>query len=249
MIKSVDILGEILKRDFLNQYLNNISNFPSWLKEIIYSKLSEEISMDDNLAYIFVSYKPVLTYKGRCEHDFKKSGFDSNIYNILDGADKDFSISEITLNTYLSLEEVARYFLFCTDEGFFEIPDNSEILNLAGFLAGKYRTGEYFANTGKISDEQLETTVNTYKNNPENKKFGQTLVEKGLITPSQLKTILKIKEDAQKRFVLDFNDVPKIKKETTSSEISQKEIEKLQQENKLLKTKLEQLLTMVTKND
>lgn len=239
-----------MKRNFLKQFLYNISDFPDWLKEIIHSQLAEEIRDADSLAYVFTSYKPILTYKGRCELDFRKTGFDSNIYNFLDAADKNFSISEFTLNTYLSLEEVTRYFLFCADEGYFEIPDNSEILNIAGFLTGKFRTGEYFVKSGTISEDELNSAVENYENNNnENKKFGQTLIDKGLITPSQLTTILKIKEDARKRFVLDFNDVPKIKQETNEKEISKKQIETLQQENKILKTKLEQLLTMVTKND
>ena len=38
----------------------------------------------------------------------------------------------------LSMEEVAGYFLFGVDEGYFEIPDNSQILSIAGFLAGLY---------------------------------------------------------------------------------------------------------------
>ena len=38
----------------------------------------------------------------------------------------------------------AQYFLFCVDEGYLEIPENSQIHNLGGFIAGKYRTGEYF---------------------------------------------------------------------------------------------------------
>jgi hypothetical protein len=37
--------------------------------------------------------------------------------------------------------------------------------------------------------------------------------------------------------------------ENTQNEISEKQLETLQQENKILKTKLEQLLTMVKKND
>ena len=72
-----------LNRQFLTQFLNKISEFPNWVKEIIYVKLSEEINKDSNLAYTFATYKPILTYKGKCELDFKKSGFDTNIYNIL----------------------------------------------------------------------------------------------------------------------------------------------------------------------
>lgn len=229
-----------LRREFLTQFLNKISNFPSWVKEIIYNKLSEEIDNEKTPAYIFATYKPILTYKGRCENEFKKSGFDSNIYNILDSVDKDCSISEITLNTYLSMEELAGYFLFCVDEGYFEIPDNSQILNIAGFLTGKYTTGEYFVNNGTISSNDLENTPN----------FGLKLVELGLISQKQLDTLLNIKEEAKKRFILDYNEVPKINQQyAKETDKYIKQIEELKAENTRLKAKLEQLLTMVKKYD
>ena len=111
------------------------------------------------------------------------------------------------------MEEVAGYFLFGVDEGYFEIPDNSQILSIAGFLAGKLRTGEYFMNSGTISETELNSAVETYEKNKDNKKFGQSLIELGLITQRQLDTILLIKEEAKKRFVLDHNEVPEINQE------------------------------------
>jgi hypothetical protein len=240
-----------LRREILTPFLNRISSFPSWIKKIIYNKLSEEIETSENLSYVFATYKPVLTYKGKCENDFKKSGFDTNIYNILDAADKNQTISDISLNTYLSMEEIASYFLFCTDEGYFEIPDDSRILNIAGFIAGKYRTGEYFVKDGSMSESQLDKAVDNYENNnKENKKFGQILIDCGLITEKQLDMLLSFKEEAKKRFILDYDDVPKIKQEySKNSDEYAKQISDLKEENKILKTKLEQLLSMVKKDD
>ncbi len=235
-----------MKRNFLGQYLNKIANFPAWAKEIIYNKLSEDIR-DENPSYVFATYKPVLTYKGRCELDFKKSGFDTNIYNILESCDRDYAISEIALNTYLSLEEIATYFLFCVDEGFLELPDDSRILNLAGFLTGKFRTGEYFVNNGTISESQLDDVISKQENTHSNKKFGQYLIDSGFISQKQLDIILNIKEEAKKRFILDHNEIPKVS-EAIQNEY-EKQIEHLKSENQQLKSKLEQLLTIVRKNN
>ncbi|MGN0030596.1 MAG: hypothetical protein ACI37Q_01415 [Candidatus Gastranaerophilaceae bacterium] len=239
-----------MNRKFLTQFLNKISNFPLWVKEIIYNKLGEEIDEDTSLTYVFTAYKPILTYKGKCELDFKKSGFDTNIYNILESADNDFSISEIILNTYLSLEEIAGYFLFCVDEGYFELPDNSEILNIAGFLTGKLKTGEYFVENGSISKTELNDAIKQFETQKNTKKFGQVLIDFGLISKKQLDKLLSIKNEAKKRFILDHNEVPKIQPEyTNQADIYKEQISKLQNENILLKTKLEQLLTMVKKNE
>ena len=211
-----------MKKSFLSQFLSKISEFPQWVKEIIYAKLSEEIDEKDDVTYVFATYRPVLTYKG----------------------------SEIILNTYMSMEEIANYFIFCVDEGYIEIPDNSQILNIAGFIVGKYRTGEYFVQNGIISEEQLNGAIDNIDKEKNNKKFGQILIDSGLITKNQLDKILALKEEAKKRFVLDHNEIPVIKQVYTQlSDDYKQKIDILEQENKQLKMKLNQLLTMVRNND
>ena len=234
-----------MQRNFLEKFLNKISNFPNWVKEIIYVKLSNEVNSNCDLTYIFATFKPSLTDKGKCELDNKFSGFDSNIYNILDFCDNGLSISEIALNTYMSLEEIAGYYLFCVDEGYMQLPDNSQILNIAGFLAGKYRTGEYFLQNGTISEKQLDEAVINYEHRVKknNKKFGQFLVDTGLISPKQLDLILTIKREAAKRFIIDHNEVPKLKE----ADDYEKQIEKLKAENIQLRKKLDKLLSVGSK--
>lgn len=240
-----------VQRNFLEQFLDKISKFPQWVKEIIYNELSAQVDEDNNFAYVFAAYKPVLTYKGKCELDYKNSNFDTNIYNILDACDKNMSISQITINTFLSLEEAARYFILCVDEGYLELPDNSQILNIAGYLAGKYRTGEYFVKDGSISDEQLESAVSNYRQNSSpDKKFGQSLVKMGFVSEKRLNKILSFKQEAKQRIILDYNEVPQIKQEyTKSSDKYEKQIQDLKEENKNLRKKLNQLLTMVSSNE
>ena len=226
-------------RNFLEKFLNKISSFPDWIKQIIYINLSREVSTQNDLAYIFATYKPVLTDKGKCELANQVPKFDENIYNILSYCDSGASISEIALNTYLSLEEIANYFLFGVDEGYIQLPDNSQILNIAGFLAGKFRTGEYFVKDGIISESQLDVAVLNYEHRAKknDKKFGQILIELGLISQQQLDVILKIKEEAQKRFILDHNEVPKIKE----AQDYEKQIAELKKENTQLKLQIHEL--------
>ena len=212
-----------------------------WLKEIIYVNLSKEVHPESELAYTFATYKPALTDKGKCELANRYSGFDENIYNIFDYCDKKVSISEIAINTYMSMEEIANYFLFGVDEGFIQLPDNSQILNIAGFLAGKYRTGEFFMQDGVISEQQLDDAVLNYEHRAKkhNKKFGQSLVELGFISQKQLDTILAIKDEAKKRFILDHNEVPKI----VEAKDYEKQIEDLKRENLELRNKIKKLLS------
>lgn len=230
-----------MQRNFLDKFLEKISDFPAWIKEIIYVRLKRDVSPEGELSYTFATFKPSLTDKGKCELNTKTSGFDSNIYNIFEYCDNGASISDITLNTYLSMEEVANYFLFAVDEGYIQIPDNSQILNIAGFLAGKFRTGEYFVQDGIISEEQLDDAVLNYEHRAKkhNKKFGQSLIEMGLISQKQLDIILSIKQEAQKRFILDHNELPKI----SEGKDYEEQIENLKRENEQLRMRIRELLS------
>lgn len=230
-----------MQRNFLDKFLDKISNFPSWIKEIIYLRLQKDVQPEGELAYIFATFKPVLSDKGKCELDLKKSGFDLNLYNIFEYCDNGATISDITLNTYLSMEEVAGYFLFAVDEGYIQIPDNSQILNIAGFLAGKFRTGEYFVQDGVISEQQLDDAVLNYEHRTKkhDKKFGQSLIELGLISQKQLDILLSIKDEAKKRFILDHNEIPRIAEAKNYEE----KIVNLEQENKQLKMRIRELLS------
>lgn len=242
---------KLVQRNFLEKFLDKISNFPVWIKEIIYMNLSKEIDTGADLSYTFATYRPALTYKGKCELDYRESNFDANIYNILESCDNNLSISEIALNAFMSLEEIAGYFLFGVDEGYLQIPDDSRILSIAGFLAGKYRTGEYFLESGTISQEQLDNAVSVYEQETkENKKFGQSLISLGLISQKHLDMILKIKEEAKKRFILDHNEIPKLKEEyVKKSDEYEKRIEDLKSENRQLRMQIDKLISMVKNND
>ena len=229
-----------MQRNFLDKFLDKISNFPSWIKEIIYLNLQKDVNTDSELGYVFATFRPVLSDKGKCELNTKESGFDINIYNIFEYCDNGASISDITLNTYLSMEEVANYFIFAVDEGYIQIPDNSQILNIAGFLAGKFRTGEYFVQNGIISEQQLDDAILNYEHRTKkhNKKFGQSLVELGFISQNQLSILLSIKNEAKKRFILDHNEVPAI----STTQDYETQIKKLKEENKQLKMRINELL-------
>lgn len=249
MLKSWQLRVSFVKRNFLEKFLEKVSEFPVWIKEILYVNLATEVDPENDLSYVFATYKPALTYKGKCELDYKKSNFDENIYNILNYCDNNASISEIALNTYMSMEEIAGYFLFGVDEGYIQLPDDSRILNIAGLLAGKFKMGEYFVQDGAISEEQLDSAV-VEQQMKKNKKFGQILVDMGLISQKYLDKILLIKDEAKKRFILDHNEIPKIKEEyAKQADEYEKRIDNLEKENKRLKNQLKQLISMVKKND
>lgn len=245
----------VLKKDIFNTFLNKLEDFPLWIKQIICLKLSEDIKahvcekfLKERSDDIFSLYVPVLTFRGREELSNRICGLDLNIYNFLDYCENGANILEISLNTFLSMEEVAKYFIFCVEQGYIENPENIEIEAMAGFIAGKFRTGEYFAKNGKITEEQLEKAVNLSSNSQ--KKFAEILVDLGFITQEDVSAMLAFKEESKKRFILDYNFVPKGKSEfCDKEEMYKKEIAELQEENEKLKKKIAQLLEIVKNYD
>ena len=244
-----------MKKNIFNTFLSRIEDFPLWIKQIIFLKLSDDIKtqvcekfLKENSEDIFSLYKPTLTFKGSEELKNKTCGLDLNIYNFLDYCENNSSILEISLNTFLSMEEVAKYFIFCVEQGYAEKAENIEIEAMAGFIAGKFRTGEYFRQKGTISDEQLEKAVDI--SSKSNKKFAEILVDLGFITLDDVAAMLTIKEEAKKRFILDYNTVPQGKNEfCNKEEMYKKEISDLKTENEKLKKQISQLLEIIRKND
>ena len=64
---------------------------------------------------------------------------------------------------------------------------------MAGYIAGKFRTGEYFKQKGVINVDQLQQTILAHKAAQESgnpKRFGEVMIELGLVTEEDLKAIL-----------------------------------------------------------
>ena len=247
-----------MKKNILDSFFKKILNVPLWIKQVMYLKLADEMQtalceefLRSNIDNVFSTYVPTITFKGKTELAERKCGLDTNIYNFLQGCADELSLIEISINTFHSMEEIAKYYELCVEQSFIKKPESEEIRAMAGFIAGKYRTGEYFKQKGSISVDQLQNTIITYKENIKQgitKKFGETLIKLGYITEKDLKSIIMLKEEAGKRFILDCNAIPET--EMSYSDSNQKyedEIRKLKEENIQLKQKLIQLLALLKK--
>jgi len=240
-----------LKKNIFTTFLDKVEDFPVWIKQIICLKLSEGIKaqvcekfLEENSDEIFSLYVPILTFKGSEEIKKRNTGLDANLYNFLSYCENGASVLEISLNTFLSMEEVAKYFIFCMEQGFVEKPENIEIEAMAGFISGKFRTGEYFAKKGLITCEQLEKAID--ESSKSEKKFAEILVDMGFITQEDVSSMLTFKEEAKRRFILDYNAVPKGQSEfCDKEEMYKNEIDELRAENEKLKKKISQLLDIV----
>lgn len=249
-----------LRKNVFDAYLEKVMNFPLWVKQVIYVKLKENLRelncaefLDKSPDKMFSLYVPVLTFAGREELLKKKSGLDANIYTFLKLCSVDYSVLDISLSMFLTMEETAKYFVFCVDQNYIEFPASDEIYAMAGFISGKFKTGEYFQRNKTLSMRQVQEGLNEQKkvdsSGGKHLKYLEILDTMGLVKEDDYKIIFTLKEEAKKRFVIDYNLVPDSERAFSNAEEKESaEIEALKAENKKLKEKLTQLLRLVKKD-
>lgn len=247
-----------MKKNILALFIDKLLLFPLWVKQIVYLRLYQNLSLALSEDFIVVKeenifhlYVPILSFAGKTELSDRKCGLDNNIYNFLMGAAEGLSILEISMNNFWTTEEVAKYFVFCLEQNFLKTPDSPYIAAMAGFMSGKFRTGEYFKRIGKINVDQLEKTIIKQKECNQAgtpMKMAEVMISLGLITEKDSTSLLEMKEEAKKRFILDSGIIPK---EADCSVLDLKALKeenaKLSEQNLLLKEKLTRLLAFVKK--
>lgn len=245
-----------MKKNILKLFFNKMSDFPLWVKQVVFLRLVDEMKeigcydyLINNRSDIFSTYIPILTFSGKTELAERNCGLDNNIYNFLQYCAIGLSILEISLNTFLSLEEVAKCFEFCLEQGFINAPESAEVNAIAGYVAGKYRLGEYFTHNGSISVEKQKMAVKKYKealkDNP-NIKFGEIMLQTGIVNENELRLVLNLKKESKKRFILDCSQIPTPElKYSSDNQKYEDEINQLKQENSELRQKMSKLLDLM----
>lgn len=248
-----------MRKNIFNIFTEKMLAVPFWVKQVLYLKLAKEMQdkacenfLREHNENIFSTFVPTLTYKGTTELTEKKCGLDSNIYNFLQYCADGQCLIEISVNTFMSMEEIAKYYEFCVEQNFLSMPNSKEIQAMAGFISGKFRIGEYFEHNGTITAEQLQNAIKAYEDAIKSsnvKIFGEILVELGYVKEEELKALLILKEEANKRFILDYNNIPRAEIQySNDSEQYKQEIKKLKEENIKLKRKMRQLPQLVRKH-
>ena len=246
----------MLKKNIYNYFIEKLLSFPISLKQVVFSTLFNDLkevipesSLLEPNEENFYTYKPKLTSKGKDELNIRNMGFDQNIYSFLECCENNLSLMEISVNKFFTIEEVAKFLIFSTEQGFIAKQISPKIKAMAGFLAGKYRIGEYFLHSGKITDEQISEIIDIQKNLVQSGMhlmFAELLIQKGYIEEKDIKSIFLLKAEATKRFFIDINtvsDFPSHSNPNTEADLAM-----LKEENEILKKKLNQLLTYCMNN-
>ena len=239
-------------------FLHNIDVLPLWVKQVLYlktrDKLREELAefldvlVTDNLMQYYV---PKLTFAGRTELETREKRLPEEFYTFYKCVQNGNDLFEITLANYWTFTQTCSLFVRSIELQYVNIPENESIISIAQFMAGKIRTGEMLKRFGKIDVMQLEKAIRIQKErNEQNKpvKMAELMIELGYITEKDVKILLAFKDDAKKRFVMGigFSLVkPRDEQETqTLVRGMQKEIKRLDEENRILKSRLRKILNI-----
>lgn len=243
-----------MTKNLFIDYMEKMCSYPLWIKQTIFIKLSQDLTqylsnefIDLQEGNLFHVYKPVLSERGQNELLTKESEYDELIYTFLNCCTKQMSLIDIAIDNNLTMEEVAKAFMFCKTSKFFSSEVPNLISAIAGFIAGKYRTGEYLIRAGKMTIEQLDQVLNRQQEiNASGKHvfIAELMVQMGFVTDVDVKSIIFMKEESGKRFSLNPKEMPNI---TFSQEDYDMKVEytRLKEENAIMRQKLDAILTYI----
>ncbi len=235
-------------------FMEKLLAFPLWIKQTVFLDLSKDLTsylsnefLDVEEGELFHIYKPELSELGQSELLTHESKYDESIYTFLDCCSKGMSLIEIAIENSFTMEEVSKAFTFCKTSGFFSKDVPRLVAAIAGFIAGKYRTGEYFIRAGKMTIDQLDEVLNKQQEMNESGKhvfIAELMVQMGYVRDIDVKSVIFMKEESGKRFSLNADEVPSIALERESYDI-RVENTRLKEENEILKQKMDALLTFI----
>ena len=243
-----------MSKSLFIDYMEKMCSYPLWIKQTIFLNLSNDLTkylsnefLDVQEGDLFHVYKPTLSEHGQNELFTKESGYDELIYTFMNCCTKNMSLIEIAIDNNLTMEEVAKAFTFCRTSKFFSNEVPNLISAIAGFIAGKYRTGEYFIRAGKMTIEQLDQVLNKQQEiNASGKHvfIAELMVQMGFVREVDVKSIIFMKEEAGKRFSLNPDEMPNISLEKEEFDI-RVENTRLKEENEIMRQKLDAILTYI----
>ena len=204
--------------NLLKQFIDKLIVFPLWVKQIIYLRLHDDLKqylsedfLQKDLKDLMYLYVPTLTFMGKGELAERAAGFDASIYSFMEAVDQGFNLIEIAMNNFWTLEEIAKYFVLCEEQNYIKSPESIQIATMLGFMSGKFRTGEYFKRIGRINVDQLQDVIMKQKEAADAGTpvmMAELMISLGYLTERETKSLLVIKEEAKKRFILDPSIIP-----------------------------------------
>ena len=246
------------KQPITELFLNNLDILPLWVKQVLFIETRDKLravlaQFSDALLSnnIIQHFTPKLTFAGKTELETRSKRLPEEFYTFFHNCASGFDLFEITLANYWTFAQTCSIFVRSIELQFLNVPEDEVIIAVAYFMAGKIRTGEMLKRLGKIDVMQLEKAIRIQKErneNGDNVKMAELMIELGYITEKDIKILLAFKEDAKRRFVMGVGfSLVKPRDEAEAQTLvrgMQKEIKRLDEENRILKSRLRKILNI-----
>lgn len=203
-----------MKRNIFLLFIQELTSLPLWVKQVILvylrkdleSYLSDDlITMDEDK--IFHIFRPVISKDGMEELDKKNEEYSEDKYSFLYDCANNLSILEMSIERKYSMEDISKLFMFAYNKKYIKQSIPVRVLAIAMFISGECMTGEYFQKIGKLTSEQTAIILKQQeeqKKHGAHTKFAELMVENGFVENKDIKSLIKLKEEAQRKAVLDF---------------------------------------------
>lgn len=203
-----------MKRNIFLLFIQELTSLPLWVKQVILvylrkdleSYLSDDlITMDEDK--IFHIFRPTISKLGMEELDKKNEEYSDDVYGFLYDCANNLSILEMSIQNKYSMEDISKLFMFSYNHQYIKQDIPVQVLAIAMFISGECMTGEYFQKIGKLSAEQTEIILKQQeeqKKHGTHTKFAELMVENAFVEMKDIKSLITLKEEAQRKAVLDF---------------------------------------------
>jgi len=203
-----------MKRNIFLLFIQELLGLPLWVKQVILVYLRKDLAsyLSDDLITtdeekIFHIYRPTISRLGMEELDKKNEEHDEELYSFLYDCANNLSILEISIEKKYSMEDVSKLFMFAYRKKYIKTEIPNQVVAIAMFISGECMTGEYFQKVGKLSVEQTELILKQQeeqKKNGSHTKFAELMVLNGFVEEKDIRSLIKLKEEAEIKAVLDF---------------------------------------------
>lgn len=242
-----------MKAETFKNSINKMMSLPLWIKQIIYMYLKADIKrilnnrpIDVNPYDMLQLYRPKITFKGKKELNDRIYNHEETMYTFLQAILDNKSIIEITLDNYLTLAETANLYLNALEQEYVMPSNLKKIDAVAEFFCGKIKTGEYLYRIGRLGVDDLNNVIKIHdkmRQEGNNTPMAKIISDLGLIEEDEIKAILVMKSEAEKRLIYGSN-VNTLEIEDKDAIELKNRVEELEYENNYLKTKIATLLKM-----
>ena len=232
------------KNGLYTDFMSKMKQVPYWFYEGFLYEIKKHLQIDNDGEYCtslktpFTALTFDLTFAGKKELQTRISRYSLDTYKFLHQISNGYSLLEISVNNFWSLEKSAKFLSFAFQKEFIARTLAPSVPVIAAYLAGELKLGEYLKRLGITDMEQIQEALELQKKSEiegARQLIGEVFTCMGIITFDDIRSILALKEDADKMALLNFDVATDPLKQEL--EKAKKTIAKLTSENKALRNK------------